>query len=81
MENLDLVITCDTSLAHLAGALGRPTCLALRHAPEWRWLLERTDSPWYPSLRLFRQENEGDWLGLFEEMARSLRKRKSPPAL
>ena len=84
MENLDLVITCDTALAHLAGALGRPAWLALRHAPEWRWLLDRNDSPWYPSLRLFRQEKAGDWAGLFEDMAQSLdqsqRERKAPNA-
>jgi tetratricopeptide (TPR) repeat protein len=65
MTHLDLIITCDTALAHLAGALGRPTWIALKHVPDWRWLLERTDSPWYPSVRLFRQSRRGDWDGVF----------------
>ena len=52
---LDLVITVDTSVAHLSGALGRPTWILLPYAPDWRWLLDRDDSPWYPSVRLFRQ--------------------------
>ncbi len=73
LENLDLVITCDTSIAHLAGALGRPTWLALKYAPEWRWMLDRTNSPWYPTLRLFRQKNPGDWAGVFTEMELRLR--------
>ena len=53
MEAMDLVISCDTSVAHLAGALGRPVWLALRHAPDWRWLVDREDSPWYPGLQHF----------------------------
>ena len=73
MENLDLVITSDTSIAHLAGALGRPVWVALQHAPDWRWLLERPDSPWYPSMRLFRQRAPGDWTGVFSEIADALR--------
>ena len=59
MMNLDLVITSDTAIAHLAGALGRPVWVALRAVPDWRWLLERTDSPWYPTMRLFRQSDAG----------------------
>jgi ADP-heptose:LPS heptosyltransferase len=55
MASLDLVISSDTSIAHLAGALARPTWVALNASPDWRWLLDRTDSPWYPTLRLFRQ--------------------------
>jgi hypothetical protein len=65
MESVDLVITSDTSIAHLAGALGRPTWVALKHIPDWRWLLGRADCPWYPSHTLFRQERRGDWDGVF----------------
>jgi tetratricopeptide (TPR) repeat protein len=72
METLDLIITCDTSVAHLAGALGRPTWIVLRHTPDWRWLLARDDSPWYPSARLFRQCHRGDWSAVFEEIQREL---------
>ncbi len=65
LPNLDLVITPDTSLAHLAGSLGVPTWVALPFASDWRWLLDREDSPWYPSLRLFRQRRWGDWDEVF----------------
>jgi tetratricopeptide (TPR) repeat protein len=65
MSALDLVIVSDTALAHLAGALGRPTWVALKHVPDWRWLLHRSDSPWYPDMRLFRQPRLGDWEGVF----------------
>jgi tetratricopeptide (TPR) repeat protein len=61
IEAMDLVITVDTALAHLAGALGKPTWLLLPHAPDWRWLLNRDDSPWYPTMRLYRQATPGDW--------------------
>ena len=61
IEQLDLVITIDTAMAHLAGALGKPTWLLLSAAPDWRWMLGRSDSPWYPSMRLFRQAKLGDW--------------------
>ena len=61
IEQLDLVITIDTAVAHLAGALGKPTWLLLSAAPDWRWMLGRSDSPWYPSMRLFRQTKLGDW--------------------
>jgi tetratricopeptide (TPR) repeat protein len=70
--HLDLVISVDTSVAHLAGALGRPTWLLLRYPPEWRWLLEREDSPWYPTARLFRQRKEGDWPCVAREVAAAL---------
>jgi Tfp pilus assembly protein PilF len=61
MVHLDFVITTDTSVAHMAGALARPTWVMLAHTPDWRWLLERDDSPWYPTMRLFRQPSPGDW--------------------
>ncbi|HET7883500.1 MAG TPA: glycosyltransferase family 9 protein, partial [Acetobacteraceae bacterium] len=69
MQCLDLVITSDTSVAHLAGALGRPVWVALQHVPDWRWLLDREDCPWYPTMRLFRQSRRGDWAGVFSRMA------------
>ncbi len=72
MENLDLVITADTSVAHLAGALARPVWVALKHVPEWRWMLDRIDSPWYPTMRLFRQPARGDWRGVFSEIENGL---------
>ena len=76
IEQLDLVITIDTAVAHLAGALGKPTWLLLSAAPDWRWLLGRNDSPWYPSMRLFRQAKLGDWseplARLREELARTV---------
>jgi tetratricopeptide (TPR) repeat protein len=73
LRNLDLLISSDTAMAHLAGALGVPVWLALCTTPDWRWLLHRTDSPWYPTMRLFRQKNLGDWQPVFEEMAAELR--------
>jgi tetratricopeptide (TPR) repeat protein len=75
MMNLDLVITSDTSIAHLAGALGRDVWVALDYAPNWRWLYGRDDSPWYPTMRLFRQRLPGDWPGVFEDIADALRER------
>ena len=79
MENLDLVITSDTSVAHLAGALGRPVWIVLKHMPDWRWLLEREDSPWYPTARLFRQSKAGDWTEVFERVARDVARLASEP--
>jgi hypothetical protein len=70
MRSLDLIMTADTALAHLAGALGVPVWVALPSVPEWRWLLQREDSPWYPTMRLFRQTELGQWQGVFERMAR-----------
>jgi tetratricopeptide (TPR) repeat protein len=75
MQSLDLVITSDTAAAHLAGALGRPVWVALSLAPEWRWLWRRPDSPWYPTMRLFRQTRFGDWDEVFACMANELRQR------
>ena len=76
IEQLDLVITIDTAVAHLAGALGKPTWLLLSAAPDWRWMLSRHDSPWYPSMRLFRQAELGDWSlpldMLRDELARTI---------
>jgi tetratricopeptide (TPR) repeat protein len=68
VENLDLVISADTSVAHLAGALGRPTWILLPYAAEWRWLVGREDSPWYPTARLFRQPAIGDWPSVFDRL-------------
>jgi hypothetical protein len=75
LTQLDLVVTIDTAVAHLAGALGVPCWVALPFVPDWRWLLDRVDSPWYPSLRLFRQERLGDWDGVFQQLVAQLRKR------
>jgi len=76
MMACDLVITADTAPAHLAGALGVPTWVALKYVPDWRWFLDRADSPWYPSLRLFRQPATGDWAGIFAAMQAELTSRK-----
>jgi hypothetical protein len=80
MKNLDLVITSDTSIAHLAGALGVPVWVALNDVPDWRWLLNRDDSPWYPPMRLFRQRRTGHWEDVFDRIAEALRERLAPPA-
>lgn len=77
IAELDLVITSDTSIAHLAGALGTPAWVALHANPDWRWLLDRSDSPWYPTMRLFRQQRPGDWAGVFEKIAGALGARAS----
>jgi tetratricopeptide (TPR) repeat protein len=68
MSLLDLVITADTSIAHLAGALGRSVWVALKHVPDWRWMLDRSDTPWYPTMSLYRQQVRGDWAGVFERI-------------
>jgi Flp pilus assembly protein TadD len=72
LEALDLLVTVDTAVAHLAGAMGRPVWLALPFAPDWRWLLDRDDSPWYPTLRLFRQPAPRQWDPVVAEVARRL---------
>ena len=72
IANLDLVISVDTSVAHLAGAIGKPVWTLLPFVPDWRWLLERDDSPWYPSMRLFRQTTMHDWNGVFKQVQKSL---------
>ena len=72
---LDLVISVDTSVAHLGGALGRPTWVLLPFAPDWRWMLDRADSPWYPGMRLFRQPRTGDYDTVVDEVKRALEAR------
>ena len=72
MASLDLVITSDTSIAHLAGGLGAGVWVALSAMTEWRWLVDRQDSPWYPTMRLFRQSALGQWDDVFERMAGEL---------
>jgi hypothetical protein len=86
LHNLDLVVTVDTALAHLAGGLGLPGWVALHYTPDWRWLLGREDSPWYPTLRLFRQTRQGDWPDVFGRLAAALqdaaaRRRQARPLL
>ncbi|MGB7976491.1 MAG: DUF6165 family protein [Roseiarcus sp.] len=82
MACLDLVVTCDTSIAHLAGALAVPVWVALKRDAEWRWLTERADSPWYPTMRLFRQPHRGVWSDVFEvmadELAQLVERRRAP---
>ena len=72
MENCDLVISSDTAVAHLAGALGRPVWTLLKANPDWRWMQGRMDSPWYPAMRLFRQTKAGDWAGVFAQVEQAL---------
>ena len=76
LKNLNLVITSDTALPHLAGALGVPVWMALALVPDWRWLLQREDSPWYPTMRLFRQMRPGNWDDVFARIAEELGKVK-----
>ena len=73
IENLDLVISVDTAVRHLAGAMGKPVWALLPFAPEWRWMLNRQDSPWYPTMRLFRQKKWGQWIPVFQRIAEELR--------
>jgi hypothetical protein len=74
MQNLDLVISSDTAVPHLAGSLGVPVWVVLPLVPDWRWLLMREDSPWYPTMRLFRQTKLGCWEDVFELMADELKR-------
>ena len=74
MMNLDLVISCDSSPAHLAGALRAPVWMAIPNTPDWRWLSHREDTPWYPSMRIFRQRERMVWSSVFERMAAELRR-------
>jgi ADP-heptose:LPS heptosyltransferase len=75
LDNLDLLVTVDTSVAHLAGAMGRPVWIMLPRAPDWRWLLDRSDTPWYPSVRLFRQQTARRWDDVVQAMAAELAER------
>jgi Flp pilus assembly protein TadD len=72
LDRLDVLISVDTATAHLAGAMGKPVWILLPFVPDWRWLLDRTDSPWYPSARLYRQSRSGDWSGPVDAVARAL---------
>jgi len=72
---LDLVVTIDTSVAHLAGAMGLPVWVLTAHAPDWRYHLGREDNPWYPTMRLFRQQRDGDWTGAIARVAAALERR------
>ena len=75
IQQLDLVITVDTSVAHLAGAMGQPVWLLLPCVPDWRWLMDRTDSPWYPTMRLFRQQTYKDWQPVFTQLRKALKQK------
>jgi hypothetical protein len=72
VECMDLIITVDTAVAHLAGAMGKPVWILLPYNPDWRWMLERDDTPWYPSARLFRQRAAGDWHGVIAAVTLAL---------
>ncbi len=73
VASLDLVISVDTSVAHLAGAMGKPVWILLNNSPDWRWMLDREDSPWYPTARLFRQSTFGNWQDVVARVERELR--------
>ena len=72
VATLDLVVTVDTAVAHLAGALGRPVWLMNRFESEWRWMRGREDTPWYPTMRIFHQQEPGDWAGVVRRIAAAL---------
>ena len=74
MMDMDLIITVDTAAAHLAGALGRPVWLLLPYATDWRWIISRTDSPWYPTMRIFKQKKPFDWDSVIQEVYNALKK-------
>ena len=73
LDQMDLVIAVDTSVAHLAGAMGKSVWILLPFNPDWRWLLDRDDSPWYPSARLFRQQEIGNWADVIDQVKNELR--------
>ena len=72
IANLDIVISVDTAVVHLSGAIGKPVWTLLPFDPDWRWLLNREDSPWYPGMRLFRQLQPNDWTTVFEQVKENL---------
>jgi ADP-heptose:LPS heptosyltransferase len=78
LANLDLVISVDTSVAHLAAALGKPVWVLDRFDPCWRWIAGRNDSPWYPTLRLYRQKQPGDWDGVLADVTKDLHRLAEP---
>lgn len=80
MQSLDVIVSCDTSIAHLAGALGRPVFVLLKQVPDWRWLVDREDSPWYPSMRLFRQKARDDWGEVFDRVALAVERLRASSA-
>ena len=81
IRNMDLVVSVDTAVAHLAGALGHQVWTLLPFMPDWRWLFDRDDSPWYPSMRLFRQKTAGDWPGVIKRLSAAIVKQAvSKPA-
>lgn len=81
IENLDLVVCVDTSIAHLAGAMQKPVWTALSFIPDWRWMLNRADTPWYPSMRLFRQPKAGDWASVFTNIKEEIKNILNKPAI
>ena len=72
IDEMDLVISVDTSVAHLAGALGKDVWILLPYVPDYRWMLNRADCPWYPSAKLFRQSDRGDWDGVIRQIENEL---------
>jgi ADP-heptose:LPS heptosyltransferase len=72
IDGLDLIITVDTAVAHLAGALAKPVWTLLPEVPDWRWGLTDPTTPWYPSMRLFRQDRRGDWAGVMGRVSEAL---------
>ena len=80
VAEMDLVIAVDTAVAHLAGALARPVWTLVRQPADWRWMLDRSDTPWYPTMRLFRQTQRGQWQPVIEQVAQALRSFSIPPA-
>ena len=78
IDQLDLVITVDTSVAHMAGALAKPTWLMLSYLADWRWMLDGESTLWYPTMRLFRHTRPGDWSGVIERVTEALSNQKQP---